>query len=142
MFAFACASSASPAPATSLRSAGVTPAPSVLSTEQVVAAARPVGYELQAECQYTGSGAISRGTTWWPIRCPTGLPFALVPSLAAQGWEYCGCGGLDGCIYRTNEWILLVRIDRAPETGELGQRPRAERPGITPSDCGPLPTAP
>jgi hypothetical protein len=93
----------------------------------------PVGYELQAECEYTGSGEIRRGMTWWPIHCSTRLPFALVPSLAAQGWEYCGCGPV--CTYRTNEWFLFVQIDNSQENGSLAQRPRAVRPGITPPDC-------
>jgi len=107
---------------------------------------RPIDYQLPPECTYTGDGQNRDGiTTWWPIRCPTGLPWALLPSLGAQGWDYCGCAGVEGCHYRTKEWLLLVKVDvftgtdTAP-TGEIGERPRAARPGLTPSECGSLPS--
>lgn len=115
---------------------------------------RPVAYELPPECTYTGNGEKRDATTWWPIRCPTGLPSALNPSLGAQGWEYCGAGGSEKAIfYRTNEWLLLVTVDfytgpdsahparagsgdTAP-TGQIGERPRAARPGLTPTGITP-----
>ena len=104
---------------------------------------RPVAYELPPECSYTGNGEKRDVTTWWPIRCPAGLPWALNPSLGAQGWEYCGAGGVEKAIfYRTDQWLLLVTVDfftgtdTAP-TGQIGERPRAARPGLTPSGITP-----
>ena len=130
---WSCTTATSPALTASPLSEPLVTATASSSAAVVPVTGHPVGYELEPECTYTGSAEVRRGMTWWPISCPTGLPFALIPSLAAQGWEYCGCGAT--CTYRTNEWFLFLQIDNRQQNGALAQRPRAERPGITPADC-------
>lgn len=110
-----------PAPSTT----AVSPTSSVaVPTPTSSSGPQPIGYQLPSICTYVGPSQVRDATTYWLVRCPSGLlTSALAPSLAAQGWE--SCGFASGTAYhRKAQLVILVTnfVNRSDATGELGQR--------------------